>query len=147
VLAENKGQKDLNDKLLAELRLVATSGGFTGEFRYWVLMCALFNGDGTRNMVKFWKDHEKAFLTLVQQDGKIGIKHLLQSIILFFVRRHPEQLKFVPTLMKLIVCDQEVFSEEFVIKWFNRKSKLDKGCALYDRKAEKTFRGSIEAFV
>ena len=90
VLLENKGQKDVNDKLLTELRLVATSGGFSPEFRYWVLICGLFNGDGSRNIVKSWKDHEKAFLTLVQQDGKIGIKHLLQSIILFFVRRHEE---------------------------------------------------------
>jgi len=133
--------------LLSELRLVATSGGFSSEFRYWVLICGLFNGDGTRNIVKHWKDHEKAFLTLVQQDGKIGIKHLLQSIILFFIRRHEEQVKFAPTFMKLLVCDQEVFSEEFIIKWFNRKGKLDKGCALYDRKAEKAFRGAIEAFV
>jgi hypothetical protein len=80
-------------------------------------------------------------------DGKIGIKHLLQAIILFFVRKHEDQLKFAPTFMKLVVCDQEVFSEEFVIKWFNRKGKLDKGCALYDRKAEKVFRGAIEAFI
>ena len=46
-----------------------------------------------------------------------------------------------------ILYDQEVFSEEFIIKWFNRKAKLDKTCALYDRKAEKLFRQAIEAFV
>ena len=137
----------MNEVIMEELRKTGASLGFSAEFRYWVLMCGLFNGDGTRNIVKFWKDHEKNFLTLVQQDGKIGIKHLLQAIVLFFTKRHPEQVKFTSTLMKLLVCDQEVFSEEFIVKWFNRKSKLDKTCALYDRKSEKIFRASIESFV
>ena len=97
--------------------------------------------------MKTWKTYEKAFITLVSQDGKIGIKHLLQSIILFFQVRHPQQAKFAATFMKLLVCDQDVFSEEFIIKWFNKKTKLDKACALYDRKAEKAFRGNIESFV
>jgi hypothetical protein len=55
--------------------------------------------------------------------------------------------KFAGTFMKLLVCDQEVFSEDIIIKWHSRKAKLDKSCALYDRKAEKAFRGLIEAFV
>lgn len=46
-----------------------------------------------------------------------------------------------------VLYDQEVFNEDFIIKWFNRKKKLDKTCMLYDRKAEKQFRGAIEAFV
>jgi hypothetical protein len=54
--------------------------------------------------------------------------------------------KFAPTFMKLLY-DQEVFSEEFMIKWFNRKLKLDKNCALYDRKAEKQYRTLIEGFI
>lgn len=48
--------------------------------------------------------------------------------------------------MKLLY-DQEVYDEEFIIKWFEKKAKLDKTCALYDRKAEKLFRGLIESFV
>jgi hypothetical protein len=43
--------------------------------------------------------------------------------------------------------DEEVFSEEFLVKWFNKKKRLDKSCALYDRAAEKTFRGLIEKFI
>jgi hypothetical protein len=62
--AELKGQKDVNEKLLAELRLVATSSGFSAEYRYWVLVCGLFNAD--RNIVKLWKEHEKAFLELIR---------------------------------------------------------------------------------
>ena len=49
--------------------------------------------------------------------------------------------------MKLVVCDQVFFKEEFIIKWHSRKAKLDKSCALYDRKAEKVFRAAIESFV
>jgi hypothetical protein len=33
--------------------------------------------------------------------------------------------KFASTFMKMMVCDQEVFAEDFIIKWFNRKAKLD----------------------
>jgi len=49
--------------------------------------------------------------------------------------------------MKLLVCDQNVFSEEQVINFYHKKSKLDKSCALYDRKLEKAFRANIESFV
>ena len=129
------------------MKLIATSLGIQNEYRYWVLICACFNGSKEHNIVKTWKDYEKAFIELVKQDGKIGIKHFLQAIILFLYKRHPEQLKFAGNLMKLLVCDQQVFSEEFIIKWFNKQSKLDKGCVLYDRKAEKAFRGTIEGFV
>ena len=48
--------------------------------------------------------------------------------------------------MKLMY-DEEVFSEEFLVKWFNKKKRLDKNCAIYDRSAEKTFRGLIEKFI
>ena len=50
------------------------------------------------------------------------------------------------TFMKLLY-DQEVFEEEFIIKWFNKKLKLDKNCSLYDRKAERQFRKNISEFV
>jgi hypothetical protein len=121
--------------------------GFSGEFRYWVLLCGLFNPDPSRNIVKCWKTHEKAFLDLVKQDGKMGPKHLLQAIIVFFIRRHPAEMeKFIPTFMK-ILYDQDVYSEEFIVKWYNKKAKLDKTSALYDRKAERAFRKAIEPFV
>ena len=40
-----------------------------------------------------------------------------------------------------------MFSTEFIIKWFQRKAKLDKNCGLYDRKAEKEYRKVIDSFV
>jgi hypothetical protein len=40
-----------------------------------------------------------------------------------------------------------MISDDLVIKWFNRKKKLDHHCKLYDRKAEKAFKEEIAAFV
>lgn len=45
-------------------------------------------------------------------------------------------MKYAGTFMK-VLYDQEVLEEDFIIKWFNKKIKLDKTCALYDRKAER----------
>lgn len=147
ISTEQKGAPGLTEKLLEELRLIQASLGFTSEFRYWILFCGLFGPEPTSNPVRLWKDYEKVFLELVRQDGTRGGKHLLQAVVLFFVKRHPaEMLKFSATFMKLMY-DQEVFGEEFIIKWYNRELKLDKGCHLYDRKAEKAFKGQIEQFV
>jgi len=143
---EHAADPKLNEMLLEELRKVRASMGLPSEFRYWILICGLFTCEPSRNIVKYWKVHEKTFLQLVQEDGKIGIKQLLQAIVLFFVRRHPDGAKYIGTFMKLLY-DQAVFDEEFIIKWFNKKAKLDKTCALYDRKAEKAFRGQIGDFV
>jgi len=123
---------------------MGASLGFGPEFRYWIIFCGLFGPE--RNPVKHWREHEPLFLELVRQDGVRGGKQLLQAIILFFTRRHPELGKYAPNFMKLLY-DQEFYDEEFIIKWFERKAKLDKTCALYDRKAEKIFRGLIEQFV
>lgn len=45
------------------------------------------------------------------------------------------------------IYDREVFNEEFILKWYNRKSKLDKNSALKDKKAEKKFKELIEGFI
>jgi hypothetical protein len=38
-------------------------------------------------------------------------------------------------------------NEDFIVRWFHRKRKLDKTCKLYDRKAEKIFKEYIEEFI
>ena len=53
ITTETQGQKDANDKIISELRLIAASSGFSAEYRYWVLLCGLFSP--TRNIVKNWK--------------------------------------------------------------------------------------------
>jgi hypothetical protein len=68
-------------------------------------------------------------------------------MILFFVVKYPTVMgKFALTFMKLMY-DEDVFNEEFLVKWFNKKKRLDKNCALYDRDAEKQFRKLIEKFI
>jgi hypothetical protein len=48
--------------------------------------------------------------------------------------------------MKMLY-DQSVFSDEFLIGWFETKIKSDKKCMLYDRKTEKAFRSLITDFI
>ena len=48
--------------------------------------------------------------------------------------------------MKMLY-DQSVFSDEFLIGWFETKIKSDKKCMLYDRKTEKAFRLLITDFI
>jgi hypothetical protein len=114
--------------------------GLNNEFRYYILICGLFPPE--RNIIKNWTQNEEAFLELISTDGKIGIRHLMQSIIQLFIKKYPSLGVYSGTFMKLLY-DQEVFEEDFIIKWYNKKLKLDKSCVLYDRKAERQFRKSI----
>ena len=74
----------------------------------------------------------------------------MQSIILYFIIKYPEQKKFAPSLLKTMydeeVLDQDFFMD-FLIKWHKKKKKLDKESVLYDRKAEKAFRELIKEFI
>ncbi len=62
------------EKLLDAVKILVVSFGLNPEFKYYILICGIFTPD--RNIVKFWPQYEKAFLTLVASDGKIGIRHL-----------------------------------------------------------------------
>ena len=61
---------------------------FGSEYRYYILICGLFNVE--RNIIKNWNQYEKIFLGLIEQDGSIGVKQLLQAIILFFMKKYPD---------------------------------------------------------
>ena len=61
---------------------------FTTEYRYHILICGLFNNE--RSIIKNWKQYEKCFLNLVEADGNIGVKQMLQAIVIFFIRQYPE---------------------------------------------------------
>lgn len=43
--------------------------------------------------------------------------------------------------------EEDIYTDEFLIKWYNRKKKLDRECALNDRKAEKQFKELIAKFI
>lgn len=116
------------------------SKNFTNDFKYYILLYGVFNNE--RNIIKNWLKYEDYFLDLLKTDGSIGIKHLMQSIVLYFIRRYPQQGVYAGTFCK-VLYDNEVFDEKFFINWFNRKIKLDKKSAMYDRKAEKAFKEHI----
>jgi hypothetical protein len=71
---------------------------------------------------------------------------MLQAIILFFIRKYPEQGSYSATFMKFLY-DEEIYSDDWLIRWYNRKLKLDRSCALNDRKAEKQFKEQIDKFI
>lgn len=139
-MAESASAEDI----LEQLKRLQISLNFQGEYRYYLLVCGIFTPE--RNIIKNWARFEQCFLTLVEQDGKIGIKHLLQAIVQYFIRKYPEQAVYAATFMKLLY-DQEIFDEDFIIKWHHRKLRLDKYCIMYDRKAEKLFKEQIASFV
>ena len=128
------GSGATNSELYEEIKKLAISLSLSNEYRYYILICGLFSKE--RNIVKFWTKNEQVFIDLVSADGKIGIRHLMQSIVQFFVRKNPQMSVYSGTFMKLLY-DQEVFEEEFILRWYNKKLKLDKTCALYDKRAER----------
>jgi hypothetical protein len=76
------------EQILEETKRLQVSMNFSSEYKYYILMCGLFNNE--RNIIKNWKSYEKCFMNLVEADGKIGIKQLLQAIIIFFIRKYPQ---------------------------------------------------------
>ena len=77
------------------------------------------------------------------KEGKIGKEHFMQALILYFIKKHSKMSKYAPTFMKKLV-DEDVLSEKFLLKWFDKKVKLDKDSLLYDKKAEKKYKELIE---
>lgn len=131
-------------RLLEDIKLTATSLGLSSEYRYYILICGIFTSE--RNIVKHWPHYEKVFLDLITLDGSLGIKHLFQAIIQYFMNKYPDMQKYAGTFMKLIY-DQNVFDIELIIGFQDKRVKLDKDCALYDRKAQRHFRKLIKQFV
>ena len=56
----------------------------TSEYKYYILFCGIFQGK--RNVVKAWNKYEAAFLSLVKSDGEVGIKRLMQTMVLYFAK-------------------------------------------------------------
>jgi len=115
------------------------------DYMPYIALCGLF--PPSRNILRNWAIHESLFIDLVKLEGKVGIDHIMQAIVLFFIRVHNEELaKFAGTFMKKLV-DENVMKERFLIDWFDKNTRLDKDSNLYDKKAEKRFRDLIENFI
>ena len=83
-------------KILSEVRQLQLQLNVTPEYKMYMAMCAIFGPH--RNIVKHWDSFEALFSTLVEQDGEGGQKHLLQTLVQFFVNRYPDQQKFAAAL-------------------------------------------------
>lgn len=116
----------------------------SSDYKYYILMNSLFNKD--RSPLKNWDAREKCFLDLVERDGKVGIKRLLQVFVRFFILDCTELNKVGPTFMNKMY-DQEVFSGEMLLKWHESSKSLDRHSPLHDRKAEKAFKELCNDFI
>ena len=61
----------------------------TPDYKFYILFCGVFAPP--RNAVKNWQNYEDMILELVKKDGINGGVHLFQAIILYFVRKFPDQ--------------------------------------------------------
>lgn len=139
--------EDLEDAetVVAQLNQGKLEFNLPVDFLHFVALCGIF--PPSRNIVKHWKKSEDVFLMLVKKEGKIGIDHFMQSLVLYFIRVYKEELqKYAPTFMKKLV-DENILKDKFIIDWSDKNIRLDKESLLYDKKAEKQFRDMIEQFV
>jgi len=60
------------------------------EFLHFIALSGLF--PPSNNIVKNWKKHEEVFICLVKKEGKIGIDHFMQGLILYFIRQYNKDL-------------------------------------------------------
>jgi hypothetical protein len=88
------------DDLLTEVRQTQLIMNITPEYKYFILFSGIFNKK--RNVVKCWSQYEPAFLRLIKGDGEVGIKRLMQTIVLYFVKRDPSQQKYLNAFMKTL---------------------------------------------
>ncbi len=117
------------------------------EFTHCCALVGLFHPK--RKILKNWEKNEELFINLVKKEGKIGKEHFMQSVVLYFIRFYKDNdsiQKYGPTFMKKMV-DQNILSKQFILQWFDKETRLDKDCTLYDKPAEKKFRELIEDFV
>jgi len=138
---------DLKDNEIVSdiLELGKSTYGLDYAFLHYVALAGLF--PPKRNILKNWTHNEEIFLNFVKNEGKIGIEHFLQGLILYFIRKYKGDLdKYAPTFMKKLV-DENIISDKFLIGWYEKEITLDKNARTRDKKAEKKFRDLIEKFI
>ena len=112
---------------------------------HYIALCGVFSP--SRNIVKYWDLNEELFIKLVKIDGKLGLEHFMQSLVLYFIRKYKDELsRFAPTFLKKLL-DINTIGEKYIQEWFDKTIRLDKDSMLYDKKAEKKFRDLVTDFV
>ena len=81
----------------------------------------------------------------MKDDGKLGLDHFFQSIILLFIKKYNDELgKFAPTFLKKLM-DVNCISESYILGWYNEDTvTLDKKSMLYSKKSQRKFREMLE---
>ena len=137
--------KEINNSVIDALDKYGDKYGITVDFMHYITFCAVF--PPTYNICKNWTKHEEIFIELVKREGKIGIEHFMQSIMVYFIRVYNKELgKYIETFLHKLV-QQNVLNEKFLIEWAEKTVKLDKDSGLYDKKADRKFRESCEKFI
>jgi len=142
--AESKAssEKELNIELMNKLDQLMVSYGLGVDFLHFVALQAIFTTD--YNICKHWAEHEDIFIDLVKREGKVGIEHFMQSLILYFIRvQSKDFLPYASTCLYKL-WEHRVLSDKFIIGWAEKEFRLDKDSGLYDKKAEKKFREETE---
>ena len=138
------GESASIDDILSEVRQIQFQLNITKDYKFYILLCGIFHPK--HNIVKNWSTYEKAFEKLVKEDGEKGSVHLFQAIVLFFIKKYPEQKKYAGTFCK-VLYDRKVYTDDWLCAWHGGETKLDKSTILYDRKAEKAFKAEIASFI
>lgn len=117
----------------------------TDESLHLIALCGVFGP--SKNIVKHWDTYEELFLSLVKLDGKLGLEHFMQSVVLYFIKQYNEELgKFGPTFMKKML-DNNLIGETFILEWYDQTKRLDKESMLYSKKSERKFREMLVDFI
>ena len=56
----------------------------TKDFLHFIALCGIF--PPSYNICKHWNKHEDVFIDLVKREGKIGIQHFMQALMVYFIR-------------------------------------------------------------
>lgn len=137
--------KEINNAVIDQLDKYADKYGVSVDFMHYITLCSLF--PPKFNIVKHWTKHEEIFIDLVKREGKIGIDHFMQSIMVYFIRVYNKELgKYIETFLHKLV-QQNVLTDKFLLDWAEKNTKLDKDSGLYDKKADRKFRESCEKFI
>lgn len=134
-----------NEDILEFLQEAQVKFGLDHDMLHFIALCGLF--PPSHNIIKNWDKHEKVFMDFVKTEGKIGIDHFMQALVLYFIRKYNEPMgKYAATFMKKL-HDDNILNERFLIDWYDKTVRLDKESNLYDKKAEKKFRDLVEKFI
>ena len=101
-----------NEELLTYLKEYKAKLNLIDECLHYIALCGVFAP--RRNIVKYWDLNEDLFVQLVKMDGKLGLDHFMQSLVLYFIRQYKDELsQYGPTFLKKLL-DNNTLSEKFI---------------------------------